>query len=140
MIYRCNQSRQSISSNYFLSTCSVSPITQLAGQEGSISRPRRCTRPNTNLLHFSQQLIVCCSTVCSFDLYVATIFHQKVSASFCFTDTCKNISNPKYADYYYPHIMEGIVCCISRCFKGTQDSMNCYSGICRLSEIGPHCM
>ncbi|KAK9396737.1 mucin-3B-like [Crotalus adamanteus] len=23
---------------------------------------------------------------------------------------------------------------------GTQDSMNCYSGICRLSEIGPHCI
>ncbi|KAL7976994.1 hypothetical protein Chor_008943 [Crotalus horridus] len=55
------------------------------------------------------------------------------------SDTCKNISDSKYADYYYPHMMEGTVRCISRCFNDTQDSMNCYNGVCRLSEIGPYC-
>ncbi|XP_039183594.1 mucin-2-like isoform X2 [Crotalus tigris] len=59
--------------------------------------------------------------------------------SFSLKDTCKNISDSKYADYYYPHMMEGTVRCISRCFNGTQDSMNCYNGVCRLSEIGPYC-
>ncbi|KAG8139791.1 hypothetical protein E2320_002541 [Naja naja] len=61
-------------------------------------------------------------------------------SSFSFNDTCKNIIDPKYADYYYPHIMEGAVRCVSRCFKGTQDSMNCFNGVCRISEIGLHCI
>ncbi|KAG8139801.1 hypothetical protein E2320_002549, partial [Naja naja] len=54
--------------------------------------------------------------------------------------TCENITDPMYADYYYPHIIEGTVRCVSRCFKGTQDSMNCFNGVCRISEIGPHCI
>ncbi|KAG8139797.1 hypothetical protein E2320_002553, partial [Naja naja] len=45
-----------------------------------------------------------------------------------------------YADYYYPHIIEGTVSCVSRCFKGTQDYMNCFNGVCKVSGTGPHCI
>ncbi|XP_026573116.1 mucin-12-like [Pseudonaja textilis] len=54
--------------------------------------------------------------------------------------TCKNITDPMYAEYYYPHIIEGTVRCVSRCINGTQDSMNCFNGVCRVSGIGPHCI
>ncbi|XP_058038679.1 mucin-3B-like [Ahaetulla prasina] len=56
------------------------------------------------------------------------------------SDSCKNISGVKYADYYYPHKMNGIVRCVSRCVSDTPYSLNCFNGVCRLSEIGPHCM
>ncbi|XP_025031186.1 mucin-3B-like isoform X3 [Python bivittatus] len=54
-------------------------------------------------------------------------------------DICKNSSDPRYADYYYPQIIEGSLRCISRCVKGTQGSMNCFNGVCRIFEIGPQC-
>ncbi|XP_013918269.1 PREDICTED: mucin-3B-like [Thamnophis sirtalis] len=60
--------------------------------------------------------------------------------SFSLNDTCKNVSDTKYADYYYPYIRNGTVRCITRCSSGTPDSMNCFNGVCRLSEIGPHCI
>ncbi|XP_026576725.1 mucin-17-like, partial [Pseudonaja textilis] len=63
-----------------------------------------------------------------------------LNSSYSFNGTCKNITDPKYADYYYPHIIEGTVHCISRCFKGAQDYMNCFNGVCQVSEIGPHCI
>ncbi|XP_063156516.1 mucin-3A-like isoform X2 [Candoia aspera] len=54
-------------------------------------------------------------------------------------ENCRNISDPSYADYYYPQITGGTLRCISRCVKGTQGSMNCFSGVCHVSEIGPQC-
>ncbi|KAM6452172.1 mucin-3A-like [Liasis olivaceus] len=56
-------------------------------------------------------------------------------------ENCKrHAGNSSYADYYYPQIIAGTLRCVSRCVKGTQFSMNCFSGVCRLSEIGPQCI
>ncbi|XP_034272465.1 mucin-17-like [Pantherophis guttatus] len=74
------------------------------------------------------------------ELCFVSLPNSILNANYSLNDTCKNISGVKYAEYYYPHITNGTVRCVSRCFSGIQDSINCFNGVCRVSEIGPHCI
>ncbi|XP_015746011.1 mucin-12-like isoform X1 [Python bivittatus] len=61
------------------------------------------------------------------------------SSSFSAEEYCKKISM-QFADYYYANTTTGVLRCVSRCTKDTPNSINCFNGMCRISEIGPQCI
>ncbi|XP_070584371.1 mucin-12-like [Erythrolamprus reginae] len=63
-----------------------------------------------------------------------------ISSVFSLNDPCKNITDPKYHKYYHPYQVNGTLRCVTKCFKGAPDSMNCFNGVCQVFEMGPHCI
>nr|XP_008111356.2 PREDICTED: mucin-3B [Anolis carolinensis] len=58
---------------------------------------------------------------------------------FNITEFCKTIVGATYANYYYPDTTTDSLRCVSNCTKGSAYAINCYHGVCRISDKGPNC-
>uniref|UniRef100_R4GAP0 SEA domain-containing protein n=1 Tax=Anolis carolinensis TaxID=28377 RepID=R4GAP0_ANOCA len=61
------------------------------------------------------------------------------ATNFSAEELCKATIGHQYSAYYYANTTTGILQCMSNCSKDSSFAINCYYGVCQLSESGPQC-